>query len=89
MTGTGSADPSAGLARVVYRASVAGGREAAIHLVVPVEAATVADAWARFSAIFPDADPFSLEVEVRPFRPLAGGARWTALKRLAVMIGVA
>jgi hypothetical protein len=59
------------LARVTYRATVGNGRPASIELRLPPEAATVADAWARFSAIFEDVDPRSLEVEIR-LRPGTG-----------------
>jgi hypothetical protein len=60
---------SATLARVTYRATVGGGREAAIHIVIVAEAATVADAWRRFTGIFEEVDPLSLEVEIRPIAP--------------------
>jgi hypothetical protein len=88
MTSTDTATGTA-LARVTYRATVGGGREAAIHIVVPPDAATVADAWRRFSAMFAEVDPMSLEVEVRPFPPPAAEARLPSLRRLAAVLGAA
>lgn len=54
-----------GLADVTYRATAAGRKEVAIHLHLTPEAATVADAWARLTAVQQDIDPLSLEIEIR------------------------
>lgn len=56
-------------ARVTYRATLAGGCEAAVHLVLAPEAATLADGWRRLAAIFLEVDPAMIEIEIRPFRP--------------------
>lgn len=59
-------------AHVIYRASVAGGREEAqIQLAIDPTAATAADAWARFTSVYHDVDLLSLEIEVRLAAPLS------------------
>jgi len=55
---TGSA-----LVRVKYRSSLKDGREVAMSLVLPPEAATVADAWRRLTAVHGWVDPLALEIE--------------------------
>jgi hypothetical protein len=52
-------------AHVIYRAAGRDGREVEIHLALEPAAATVADAWSRLTGVCPDADPLSLEIEVR------------------------
>jgi hypothetical protein len=50
---------------VVYRATVADGREAELRLRTDPESATLADAWARLSACYGQVDPRSIEIELR------------------------
>jgi hypothetical protein len=57
-------------AHVVYRASRSSGRMVEIHLAIAPAAATVADAWSRLTAVHPDVDPTSLEIEIRHGRPV-------------------
>jgi hypothetical protein len=52
-------------ARVIYRATVSGGMEASIEASMPLEAATLADAWGRFTSLYREVDPYSLEIEIR------------------------
>lgn len=53
-----------GLADVVYRAT-AGARLVELRLALEPAAATVADAWARLSAMDAEVDPWTLEIEIR------------------------
>jgi hypothetical protein len=50
---------------VTYRATVAGGRTAEIRLRTTFAAATLADAWARLTALHGGVDPRSIEIELR------------------------
>jgi hypothetical protein len=52
------------LVRVTYRSSLKDGREVAMSLVLPPEAATVADAWRRLTAVHGWVDPLALEIEI-------------------------
>jgi hypothetical protein len=57
-----------GPADVVYRATAASGRLVEVRFVtLQAAAATVADAWARLSAVGTDIDPMSIEIEVWPW----------------------
>ena len=56
-------------AAVTYRASDVD-RELAMLLAIDPERATLADAWERLTAAFGTIDPCSIEIEIRPRRPL-------------------
>ena len=63
------------LAQVTYRATVGGGREAEIRFEADPAAASLADAWARFTARYAEVDPRSLEIEIRePRNPVPAAA---------------
>ena len=57
---------------VTYRATVAGGEQAEVRLRAAFAAATLADAWARLTAIHRGVDPTSIEIELRE-SPVAAG----------------
>jgi hypothetical protein len=52
-------------AAITYRGSRPCGAEVELHLVIDPNFATVARAWAALSAIHPDIDPRSIEIEIR------------------------
>lgn len=56
-------------AAVTYRASD-GDRDLAMLLAIDPSRATLADAWERLTAAFGAVDPTSIEIEIRPRRPL-------------------
>jgi hypothetical protein len=56
-------------ADITYRANRNDGREVVIRLRRAPEAATLADAWARFAALDPEVDPMSIEIEIREALP--------------------
>jgi hypothetical protein len=56
---------------IVYRATIAGGREAEVRLSLDPAAATLADAFARLSARFQGVDPRSIEIELREHAALS------------------
>jgi hypothetical protein len=43
--------------------------EASIEASMTPEAATLADAWARFTSLYGEVDPYSLEIEIREEPP--------------------
>lgn len=51
-------------ADIVYRATLADGREVEQRLRLPPGEATVTDAWRRLSAAHPTADPMTIEIEI-------------------------
>jgi hypothetical protein len=52
-------------AEVTYRATAAEGHEAELRLFIDPDAATVADAWSRLTALYRGLDPRTLEIEIR------------------------
>lgn len=49
---------------VIYRATLPGGREGALHPSIAPADATMADAWRRWSGVCPGIDPNTLEIEI-------------------------
>lgn len=56
--------------QVTCRATLDDGRDAEVRFVADPAQATIGDAWRRLSALHPDIDPMSLEVETREFQPI-------------------
>ncbi len=61
--------------RVTYRGTLADGSEREIRLRIAAEQATMADAWARLSALYGAVDPRSMEIEIREAGWPNGGGR--------------
>jgi hypothetical protein len=57
------------VADITYRANATDAGEVVVRLRRAPEAATLADAWARLSALDPGIDPMSIEVEIREALP--------------------
>lgn len=50
---------------VTYRCTLPSGRDVAMSLRLPAEAATLSDAWRRLVTCFGDFDPATIEIEIR------------------------
>lgn len=59
--------------RVIYRATLPGGREGALYPPVAPGDATMADAFRRWNGICPGIDPRTLEIEIR-HEPASGSS---------------
>ena len=59
------ADHKFGCAAITYRATLAKGRDVELHLVMPPQLATLADAFARLNVCYRNVDPRSIEIEIR------------------------
>jgi hypothetical protein len=60
------------LCAVVYRGTLADGREGEIRLTMAAEAATLSDGWKRLEARFGVVDPRTVEIEIREVGGQAG-----------------
>jgi hypothetical protein len=60
---------SEAVAEITYRANVIDGREVVVRSQRAPDTATLADAWARLTALDPGVDPMSIEIEIREALP--------------------
>ena len=84
MTKTHLAATTQATCAVIYRGTAANGREAEIRLRIDPGSATLADAWARLSALYGRVDPTSIEIEIRE-APEPDDTRQSAPDRFVVV----